>query len=384
MELGQRAVERLDLTPAAEQSPLAGSFGGVYAGRRVLVTGHTGFKGSWLALWLCALGAQVHGLALPAPALSHWASLDLDVPSHWVDVLDPRAVRVALDAVQPDIVFHLAAQALVSEGYRAPCHTFATNVLGLVHVLEAVRATPSVRAVVNVTSDKCYELPTGAHVPRHEDHPLGGADPYSASKGCAEIVAASYARSVLGSRVRLASARAGNVIGGGDWSADRLLPDLMRAAARGAATPLRRPAAVRPWQHVLEPLAGYLRLGQVLLRGPASARLAYNFGPSADDHWTVGAVVAQAQTCWPAVQACALADAPMVESAVLRLDASAARSELGWAPVWSTAQTIERSVAWYRTLHETGRVVTAEQLAQYVCDAAAAGLSWALPLRAAA
>lgn len=387
MELGQRAVEAVAVSASAASQDsrtwLHACFGGAYAGRRVLVTGHTGFKGAWLVAWLRQLGAQVHGLALPAAPNSHWQRLNMDVPSLWVDLRDADAVRAAVAQARPEIVFHLAAQAIVSEGYRAPRDTFATNVLGLVHLLDALRATEGVRAVVNVTSDKCYDIPAHDPRPRCESDALGGADPYSASKGCAEIVAACYARSFF-QRVRLVSARAGNVIGGGDDSVDRLLPDLMRGAACGAVTPVRNPHAVRPWQHVLEPLTGYLRLGQMLLGGVRVPLPAYNFGPDATNQWSVGAVIEAAQRCWPAVHVREQAKPEMAETSLLRLDSAAAHRDLAWAPVWSTAQAIERTVRWYRASAETGAILTTDDLNDYVRDAAAAGQPWAQPARAAA
>jgi CDP-glucose 4,6-dehydratase len=361
----------------------AAQFGGCYAGRRVLVTGHTGFKGSWLALWLRALGAHVCGLALPAPdGPNHAALLDVPLDEAMVDLRDAAAVKAAVRRMAPEVVFHLAAQALVRRSYHEPQPTFDTNVLGLVNLFEAVRATPSVRVLVNATSDKCYEnrqLARGYH----EGDPLGGHDPYSASKACAEIVSASYRASFLahddgrGHPVPLATARAGNVIGGGDWSEDRLVPDLVRAALEARSAPVRNPAATRPWQHVLEPLSGYLMLGERLLADPAACATAWNFGPSHDGHLSVGQVVDLFARHWPAVRHDVDRRPHPHEAALLHLDCAKARRELGWEPVWTVRKTIERTAGWYRAWHEQGRVDSVADLQRYVDDARDAGRRWA-------
>ena len=265
-----------------------------WRGRRVLLTGHTGFKGSWLSLWLQAMGAELHGLALApdsSPALFDEARVAEGMTSHLGDIRDLATVRATFDATRPEVVLHLAAQPLVRASYADPVATYACNVMGTVHELEAARATPGVRAVVNVTTDKVYENREWRWGYR-EDEPLGGHDPYSSSKACADLVASAYRRSFLQAQgVRLASARAGNVIGGGDWAADRLVPDLLRAFDAGQSPEIRHPAAVRPWQHVLEPLAGYLLLAQRLcLEGEAFAQ-AWNFGPRDDDNRPVRWIV---------------------------------------------------------------------------------------------
>ena len=384
MGVGPGAVEVMALS-AAESGEFAGLFGGVYAGRRVLVTGHSGFKGSWLALWLRRLGAQVCGLALPAPdEPNHAALLKLPLDETLVDLRDAAAVRDALRRFAPEVVFHLAAQALVRRSYREPQATFETNVLGLVNLFEAVRATPSVRVLVNATSDKCYEnrqLARGYH----EVDPLGGHDPYSASKACAEIVSASYRASFLaqddgrGHPVALATARAGNVIGGGDWSEDRLVPDLVRAALAGCSTQVRNPGATRPWQHVLEPLSGYLLLGQRLLADPSSCAAAWNFGPSAQDgHLSVGQVMERFAAHWPAMRHEVDRQPQPHEAALLHLDCSKAQRDLGWQPVWTAQTMIARTAGWYCAWHEQGRVDSAQDLQRYVADARAAGRVWAV------
>lgn len=360
-------------------------FGGVYAGRRVFVTGHTGFKGSWLVLWLQEMGAQVCAISLPAATEpSHHQLLSPTIDCQAVDIRDGAAVERAMQAFAPEIVFHLAAQALVRESYVEPKATFDVNVIGLVNVLEAVRETPSVRAVVNVTSDKCYRQ-SGSSAAFAEGDALGGHDPYSASKACAEIVSASYRASFLSTkdssrRVALATARAGNVIGGGDWSADRLVPDLARAAASNTTVPIRSPQAIRPWQHVLEPLSGYLQLGQQLLQNSEHAAQfsdAWNFGPAAEGHLTVGEVVTAFSKHWDAVHPELDTQAHPHEAATLHLDCTKAQKALGWRSVWDSTTMIERTAAWYRTWYERGTVRTREDLTDYVRDARASNMSWA-------
>lgn len=352
-------------------------FGGTYAGRKVLVTGHTGFKGSWLCLWLTKLGAQVTGLALaPDTEPAHWILLGLnEVRDLQVDLRNGDAVRRTLEQIQPEIVFHLAAQPLVRRGYREPLLTFDTNVLGLVHLLEAVRGAHSVRALVNATTDKVYlEQATGAGY--REDHPLGGHDPYSTSKACAELVTECYRKSFFGdSGTRLATARAGNVIGGGDWSEDRLVPDLVRAASTGKVAQIRNPDAVRPWQHVLDPLSGYLRLGQKLLAGDQMEG-AWNFGPAADAALPVQALVARMQAQWPGLRSAYHPGPHPHEAEVLRLDCSKAANKLAWRPVWNADDTLQRTTRWYRTYYEHGQLRSNEDLRDYVDAAHAAGLEW--------
>jgi CDP-glucose 4,6-dehydratase len=358
--------------------PFDALFGGAYLGRRVLVTGHTGFKGSWLALWLQALGADVCGLALPAePGPNHLQLLGLSMEEALVDLRDADAVADALRGFRPEVVFHLAAQPLVRRGYREPRATFDTNVLGLVNLLEAVRATAGVRAVVNATTDKCYLNRERAQGYR-EDDALGGHDPYSASKACAEIVSASWRASFLAAGgIGLATARAGNVVGGGDWSEDRLLPDLVRSATSGRPVAIRYPQATRPWQHVLEPLAGYLMLGERLLADPGAFAEPWNFGPDASGELSVAEVIVAFARQWPAVR-CDVDRSPQPhEAGLLHLDCRKVRERLGWRPVWNAATTFERSVAWYRRQHEQGAVDSRADLDRYVADARRAGLPWA-------
>lgn len=333
------------------------SFGGFYAGRRVLVTGHTGFKGGWLALWLRRLGATVHGYALApstTPSLFEAARVGAAVESDIrADLADLRRLRSAFEAAQPEVVFHLAAQPLVRASYAEPLGTFATNVMGTANVLEATRACNSVRAVVLVTTDKVYQNREWQQPYREADQ-LGGHDPYSASKAAAEIVAASYRSSFFatenGHPARIATARAGNVIGGGDWSPDRLIPDCLAAFSKGVPVELRFPHAVRPWQHVLEPLAGYLQLGLRAFSsdGAVFAR-AWNFGPGPEGDATVGDVANALGRLWGSgarVEAVPGIDHPH-EAGLLRLDSTLARTKLGWTPRWSLDQAIEKTVAWH-------------------------------------
>lgn len=361
-----------------EKLGLKRQFGGVYAGLPVLVTGHTGFKGSWLCAWLEALGARVSGLALaPDTRPSHWRLLSLPgVVDHVTDLRDADAVREVLARVRPRMVFHLAAQPLVRRSYHEPVRTFATNVSGLVNLFEAVRACGGVEAVVNATTDKVYRPSVEARAFR-EDDPLGGHDPYSTSKACAELVSESYRASFFAAAgIRLATARAGNVIGGGDWSEDRLVPDFIRAASAGQPLTLRHPDAVRPWQHVLEPLSGYLRLGQALLAGePVEG--AWNFGPSGDATLSVRTLAEAFISRWPGTTLSVDPGPHPHEAAQLRLDCGKATRELGWRPVWNAATTVERTVAWYRAQASHGELATGADLARYSDDARHAGLEWA-------
>lgn len=355
-------------------------FGGAYDGARVLVTGHTGFKGSWLCLWLTALGAKVTGLALTPPTSpAHWDLLSLnDVDDIRGDIRQLPPVISAFKKSSPEIVFHLAAQPLVRASYADPLTTFQTNVLGLAHVLEASRSTSALRAFVNVTTDKVYR-DQNPPVPYEESMPLGGHDPYSTSKACAELVGDCYEKSFFASiagGVRLASARAGNVIGGGDWAQDRLIPDLVRSAMDGPVARIRNPSAIRPWQHVLEPLAGYLRLGQRLLAGEDVGG-AWNFGPSPTDIRPVSSVVSSVQASWAAIRTEIEVEPQPREAQVLMLDSSRAEVKLGWRGIWSAEQAVERTATWYRRYAQDGLVSSARDLGDYVECAREKDQSWA-------
>lgn len=329
----------------------------------MLVTGHTGFKGSWLALWLESMGADVTGFSrsVPStPSLFELARVGDGVEPVEGDVADAGAVAAAVRDCDPELVLHLAAQPIVRRSYREPAETFAANVTGTVNVLDAARAAGSVRAVVVVTSDKCYDN-RGLDRGYREDEPLGGADPYSASKACQEIVAHAYRRSF---DMPIATARAGNVIGGGDFAEDRLVPDVLRAALAGAPVTVRNPAATRPWQHVLEPLSGYLTLAERVATGDYPA--AVNFGPRDDDERPVGWIVDRLAELWPGgiEQVPSDEEAPPPEASVLMLDSSLAASALGWTPAWDLASGLEAVVEWFAAYRDGAdmRRVTLDQI----------------------
>ena len=352
-------------------------FGGFYAGKRILVTGHTGFKGGWLALWLHRLGATVHGYALNPPtetSLFESAGIGTTLAADTrADLADLARLRVALKNAAPEIVFHLAAQPLVLASYRDPLGTLAANIMGTANVLEAVRDIHTVRALVIITTDKVYENLEGIY-PYRECDPLGGHDPYSASKAGAEIVAASYRASFFSGQnyhpANVATVRAGNVIGGGDWAPDRLIPDCVRAFVKGESVLLRLPGAVRPWQHVLEPLTGYLQLAQRLF-APDGAKFAkaWNFGPDPSGDATVGEIAETTARLWGegARVECSPSLQNAREAGSLRLDSTLARTELRWKPRWPLDQALTQTVSWYRawTLGANMAAISLDQIRAY-------------------
>lgn len=368
MEGGKGALEDV-VNPSSNDRSL-------WHGKRVFLTGHTGFKGGWLALWLASRGAVVRGYSLDpctSPSLFEAVRLSSLVEDLRGDIRDGERLNRALGEFAPEVIFHMAAQPLVRYSYEDPIGTFETNVIGTARVLDAVRRTPSVRAVVSVTTDKCYDNKEWLWGYRETD-PLGGYDPYSSSKACAEIVSAAYRQSYFPvdklpeHGCALATARAGNVIGGGDWSSDRLIPDLVRGFVEGKPALIRRPAAIRPWQHVLEPLHGYLLLAEKLLTGQPRFATAFNFGPSDDDAQSVGWIVEKMVGFWGDGATWILDPEPGVhEAGYLKLDASRARAELGWRPKLRLETALAWLVDWYKT-HAAGadmRQFTLNQIAAY-------------------
>jgi CDP-glucose 4,6-dehydratase len=367
---GESAVEAL-----VSSAPLEEILKRSYEGRRILITGHNGFVGTWLSLLLARAGARVTGFSLPMLPGSLAESLGLPdfVESIDGDITEISAVEDVFAESAPELVFHLAAQAQVLASYREPIVTFATNVMGTAHVLESLRSQRSAQGCVIVTSDKCYATAEGSHV---ETDPLGGDDPYSASKAAAEIVAHAYRTSYFSDGpLAVATTRAGNIVGGGDWADDRIVPDCARAVRAGKPVTLRRPDAVRPWQHVLDAIAGYLRLGDALVREPTIAADAWNFGPPVEAAATVGEFVSDLVARWrargvtvhdPVLQV----QPPVAERATLTLDSSKARSILGWRPMLDLGETIDWSVSWYAAaLGPTpfdALAITSSQIARYL------------------
>jgi len=345
-----------------------------WRGKKVLVTGHTGFKGGWLALWLQSLGAEVTGYSLEAPttpALFNEARVAEGMKHRIGDIRDLAAVQRAFAEAQPEIVIHMAAQPLVRLSYQQPVETYATNVMGTVHVLEAARHAGSVRAIVNITTDKCYENREWVWGYR-EDEPMGGYDPYSNSKGCAELVASAYRRSFLaGSNIAMATARAGNVIGGGDWALDRLLPDILRALEKSEPVLIRNPHSIRPWQHVLEPLSGYLHLAETLYENGQQDAEGWNFGPRDEDAQPVQWIVERMCAAWgDGARWTQQPGEHPHEAHYLKLDISKARARLNWAPRWSLDQALERIIEWHQAWRAGAdmRSLCLQQISQYAAS----------------
>jgi CDP-glucose 4,6-dehydratase len=348
-----------------------------WKGRSVLITGNTGFKGTWLSHWLTHLGADVAGLSLPPdadPSLTAQKVTSSRAKTYFSDIRELDAVRVCVEATRPNVVFHMAAQSLVRPSYVDPVGTYATNIMGTVHVLEAVRQVGATEALVVVTSDKCYENREW-HWAYREDEAMGGYDPYSSSKGCAELVASAYRRSFFNAdgrsdvRCRIASARAGNVIGGGDWSTDRLVPDMIRSLTDGTSIEIRNPGAVRPWQHVLEPISGYIRLAESLVspQGDSYAE-GWNFGPGEEDCRPVSYLVEHVTRAWGKGARWHLSSKPQLHEAhFLKVDSSKSRARLDWKRRMSLDRALEWTVEWYRRQHagEKPQDLTLEQIRRY-------------------
>ncbi len=348
-------------------------FGDIFRGKRVLISGHTGFKGSWLALWLHELGAEVTGIALPPDiSPSHFELIGLrDIVNHIEgDIRDRRVVNKAFKIADPEIVFHLAAQALVRNSYDDPKGTFDTNIGGTVNILEAVRASSFVKAVVVITSDKCYENKEWVWGYREND-PMGGHDPYSASKGAAEIVCSAYRRSFFdkagrGPHIGFATVRAGNVVGGGDWATDRIIPDCIRALSENKPIVIRNPNATRPWQHVLDPLSGYLFLAQQLLNNPDRFSGAWNFGPADIEHINVEELAKRFVTAWGEgrIEPVESNRSAPHEANLLRLSIDKAACEIGWFPVLNGSTAIDWTVNWYKDWRKAGNNMRKSSLSQ--------------------
>ncbi len=361
-------------------------FGGIYKNKTVLVTGHTGFKGSWLAYWLDRMGAKVIGYSLEAPTNpNHIELLNLDIISIIGDIRDLDKLNLVFSEYKPDIVFHLAAQPLVRLSYENPIETYETNVIGTLKVFEACRIA-NVKAIVNITSDKAYENKEWIWGYREND-PMGGYDPYSSSKGCADILASSYRNSYFNTHdykikhnTLLASCRAGNVIGGGDWAKDRLITDIMLSVSQGKKVSIRNPRATRPWQHVLEPLSGYLHIGQKLLEEKVEFGDAWNFGPSDEGSINVEEVVRNVKKHWDKIDYEINSDPNQLHEAnLLKLDCSKAHILLKWKDVWDSQTTFEKTVKWYKSYYEeNNNILTSEDLISYITDAKAKKIEWAI------
>lgn len=366
------------------ESMVGVQFNNAYFGKTVLLTGHTGFKGSWLAMWLQFLGARVVGYSREIPTQpSHFELLKLEMESITGDIRDLNHLRTVCTMYKPDIVFHLAAQPLVRYSYHHPIETYETNVMGTINVYEAVRSVESVKAIVTITSDKVYDNKEWVWGYRECDA-MGGLDPYSSSKGVTELVTNAYRHSFFNvdqyqksHNVLISSCRSGNVIGGGDWALDRLIPDIMVATSQNRIVDIRKPRATRPWQHVLEALSGYLVVGQKLLEGKSDCAEPWNFGPREDESVSVQSVVEIVKKSWDSVEYIIAEDKPdLHEANLLKLDCSKARIKLGWANMWSTAVSIDRTTQWYKAYYTQKKLFSMQDLQDFVADATLAKQPW--------
>ena len=353
-------------------------FGSVYKGKRVLITGHTGFKGSWLAYWLYLMGAEVSGIALEPPTTpNHYDLLNIKIQSYIQDINDFNKTSQLIQKINPDIIFHLAAQPLVRLSYKEPLQTLQTNIIGTANILEASKNLTDLKAIVIVTSDKCYENKEWAWGYR-ENEPMGGKDPYSVSKGCAELITSAFRHSFYNyeNAPLIASARAGNVIGGGDWAEDRIITDIVKAASNNDKVYLRFPSATRPWQYVLEPISGYLTLGWKLLNGEKLFADAWNFGPNWENNVSVLNLVTKAKTIWDKIDFDFDKGLHPHEAGFLMLDSSKAIKHLNWRPVWGFNKTLGNTMKWYQAFYENNNVLTQDVLYDYINDAKSLEIEW--------
>lgn len=360
-------------------------FNNIYKGKKVLVTGHTGFKGSWLVMWLKKMGANVVGLSLePNTKPNHFQFLDLNINSIIEDIRNKKELSDIIKECEPDIVFHLAAQSLVRLSYENPIETLETNIIGTANIFEACRESESVKAIVNITSDKCYENKEWEWSYR-EDEPMGGYDPYSVSKGAAELITSSYRNSFFNldnygksHNILLASLRAGNVIGGGDWAKDRLIPDTMKTVSENKTVIIRNPKAVRPWQHVLEPLSAYLLVGQKLLEGRIECAQAWNVGSITSNFTSVEEIIIKAKKDWSNIEyeIHENKNENVHEAHLLKLDCSKINYRLKWENIWNIDQTVEITVNWYKEFYKNNSIQTEKDIEKYIQDAAIKNAVW--------
>jgi len=340
-----------------------------FKNKKVIVTGHTGFKGSWLTLWLSMLGADLYGISLkPKRRNDHFNLIKTDLESHYADIRDNNRIKTLIKKIDPDLIFHLAAQPLVRESYLSPLDTWNTNVIGTANILNAARSCERLKGIVIVTSDKCYENREIVKSYKESD-PMGGHDPYSSSKGACELLVNSFRKSFFTSSKQLvASARAGNVIGGGDWSEDRLIPDIARAVKSNSNILIRSPQATRPWQHVLDCLNGYLHLGESLLKGKKEYAQAWNFGPNKSGNLKVIDVINMIVAEWESVSYETQQTADLHEANLLYLDNSKAKRYLNWRPVWCVKKSILKTIEWYKVFQESRQIISEDQIKKFMMD----------------